>query len=50
MSEFDQEELEILEAVEAGNVTRAKDAAEIQQRHQAYAEAMFRKDARINKR
>ena len=48
MSEFDQEEQEILEAVEAGNVTRVKDTAEIQERHQAYAEAMFRKDAPIN--
>ncbi len=48
MSEFDPEEQEILEAVEAGNVVRVKDTAEIQERHQAYAEAMFRKDAPIN--
>lgn len=48
MSKLDHEEREILEAVESGNVKRSKDAAEIQKRHQQYAEAMFRKDARIN--
>ncbi|EAR22123.1 hypothetical protein [Nitrococcus mobilis] len=48
MSKLDEEEREILEAFEAGNVKRAKKAAEIQKRHQEYAKAMFRKDARIN--
>ena len=48
MSELDQEEREILEAYESGKVIPAKDAAEIQKRHQEYAEAMFKKDARIN--
>lgn len=48
MKELDQEESEILEAYESGQVNRAKDAAETQKRHQKYAEAMFRKDARIN--
>jgi predicted DNA binding CopG/RHH family protein len=48
MNKLDQEEREILEAFESGNVKRAEDAAETQKRHQQYAEAMFRKDARIN--
>ncbi len=48
MSKLDQEEQEILEAFEAGEVKRVNNAAEIQKRHQEYAEAMFRKDARIN--
>ena len=48
MSKLDQEEQEILEAYESGTTKRAKNATQIQQRHQEYAEAMFRKDARIN--
>ena len=48
MSKLDQEEREILEAFESGNVKRSKDADDIQKRHQEYAQAMFRKDARIN--
>ena len=48
MNKLDQEEREILEAFVSGNVKRSKDAAETQKRHQEYAEAMFRKDARIN--
>jgi predicted DNA binding CopG/RHH family protein len=48
MSKLDQEEREILEAFESGNVKRSKDAGDIQKRHQEYAKAMFRKDARIN--
>jgi predicted DNA binding CopG/RHH family protein len=48
MSKLDQEEQEILDAYESGKTKRAKHAAETQQRHQEYAEAMFRKDARIN--
>ena len=48
MSKFDQEEREILEAFKSGNVKRTKDAGKTQKRHQQYAEAMFKKDARIN--
>jgi predicted DNA binding CopG/RHH family protein len=48
MSNLDQEEREILEAFESGKVKRTKDAVQTQKRHQEYAEAMFRKDARIN--
>ena len=48
MNKFDQEESEILEAFESGMVKRAKDSSDIQKRHQLYAEAMFKKDARIN--
>lgn len=48
MNKLDQEEREILEAFVSGNVKPSKDAAETQKRHQEYAEAMFRKDARIN--
>ena len=42
------EEKEILEAFDSGNVQRSKNAAEAQRRHKQYAEAMLRKDARIN--
>lgn len=48
MSKFDQEENEILEAYEAGELKRSKGASQTQKRHKEYAEAMFRKDARIN--
>ncbi len=48
MSKLDQEESEILEAFKSGKVKRAKDATETQKRHQQYAAAMFKKDARIN--
>ncbi len=48
MNTLDREELEILEAFESGNVKRSAEAAETQGRHKEYAEAMFRKDARIN--
>jgi len=48
MSKLDQEELEILQAVESGKIKRAKGSSDIQKRHQVYAEAMFKKDARIN--
>ena len=42
------EEREILEAFEKGKLKRSKKAASTQKRHQEYAEAMFKKDARIN--
>jgi len=48
MNKLEQDERELLEAFEAGELERAPDAASTRKRHQAYAEAMFRKDARIN--
>ncbi len=48
MIKLDKEEREILEAFESGNTNQSEGAAEIQVRHQAYAQAMLRKDARIN--
>lgn len=48
MSKLDQEEQEILDAFESGATRRAEGAAGIQHRHREYAEAMVRKDARIN--
>ena len=48
MIKLDQEESEILEAFESGNVKQAKSASETQKRHKEYAKAMFKKDARIN--
>ncbi|MFT5098884.1 MAG: putative DNA binding CopG/RHH family protein [Planctomycetaceae bacterium] len=48
MNKLDQEESGILEAFESGKVKRAKNSSDIQKRHQQYAEAMFKKDARIN--
>ena len=48
MNKLDKEEREILEAFESGNVTRSKNAARTQKRHKEYAEAMLKKDARIN--
>lgn len=48
MSKLSKEEKEILEAVESGKVQTSKNASSIQTRHKAYAEAMLKKDARIN--
>jgi predicted DNA binding CopG/RHH family protein len=48
MSRLGRDERELLEAFEAGELKRPPDAADIQKRHQKYAEAMFKKDARIN--
>ena len=48
MNKLDKEESEILKAFESGKVKRAKDSSGIQKKHQKYAEAMFKKDARIN--
>ncbi|MCL7751630.1 antitoxin [Guyparkeria hydrothermalis] len=48
MNRLDDEEREVLEAFEAGALKRAEQADEIKQGHQTYAEATFRKDARIN--
>jgi predicted DNA binding CopG/RHH family protein len=48
MSKLSSEEREILDAFEDGKLKRSKEAANTQKRHQEYAEAMFKKDARIN--
>ena len=48
MSKLSSEEREILEAFEKGKLKRSKKAGNTQKRHQEYAEAMFKKDARIN--
>ena len=48
MNKLSSEEREILEALEKGKLKRSKKAANTQKRHQEYAEAMFKKDARIN--
>jgi predicted DNA binding CopG/RHH family protein len=48
MSKLNQEEREILSAFEAGELKRSKSSGKIKKQHQEYAEAMFKKDARIN--
>ena len=48
MSKLNKEERELLGAFDAGKLKSAVDAGETQARHQSYAEAMLRKDARIN--
>lgn len=48
MDKLDPEEIEILEAFEAGETMRVKDKDALVQRHKEYAAATFRKDARIN--
>jgi predicted DNA binding CopG/RHH family protein len=48
MTKLSQEEKEILEAFEAGKLKRTKGSRKLLERHQEYAEATFRKDARIN--
>ncbi|WP_341938827.1 CopG family antitoxin [Marinimicrobium sp. C2-29] len=48
MSKLDKEEQEILEAFDAAELQRAPDFEARKVRHQQYAEAMFKKDARIN--
>ena len=48
MSKLTGEEREILEAFEKGKLKRSGKTKDTQKRHQEYAEAMFRKDARIN--
>jgi predicted DNA binding CopG/RHH family protein len=50
MVELDQEESEILEAFEAGQLQRSINADELLKRHQEYAAATFRRDARVNVR
>ena len=45
---LDDEEQEILSAYEAGKTTRVADTVNLLARHREYAEATFRKDARLN--
>lgn len=48
MNMLDDEEREILEAFDNDKLKQAADTSAIKNRHQTYAEAMFKKDARIN--
>lgn len=48
VDKLDEEEQEILTAYEAGKTTRVADAMSLLARHREYAEATFRKDARLN--
>ncbi len=48
MSKLDKEEREILEAFESGKLKTVKNVKEQIKKHQAIAEATFKKDARIN--
>ncbi len=48
MSKLDHEEKEILEAFESGKLRRVGNPTQEIKRHQAIAEATFKKDARIN--
>lgn len=46
--QLDAEEQEILDAFESGKMLRAGDAEETRARHQTYAAATLKKDARVN--
>ena len=48
MSGLDKEEQEILDSYDAGELQRVPEFDERKAQHQKYAEAMFKKDARIN--
>lgn len=48
MSKLDREESEILKAFEQGKLKRTKGSRQLLERHKQYADATFRKDARIN--
>ncbi|MCB1775940.1 MAG: antitoxin [Candidatus Competibacteraceae bacterium] len=48
MNKLDSEEKEILEAFESGQLKLAKEVSKKIAEHQKYAEATFKKDARIN--
>lgn len=48
MAKYDEEEAEILAAYESGKTTSVPNATKLLARHQEYAAATFRKDARIN--
>ena len=48
MSKLPSEEREILDAFGKGKLERPENAVSTQRRHQEYAAAMFKKDARTN--
>jgi predicted DNA binding CopG/RHH family protein len=48
MNKFDAEEEDILEAFEKGVLKRSENAVEEIRQHKIVAEAVFKKDARIN--
>ncbi len=48
MSNLSQDEKEILDAFESGNVKSIKQSKKLIERHKQYAKATLRKDARIN--
>ena len=48
MNNLDSEEKAILEAFENGRLKQVKGASKILSEHKKYAEATFKKDARIN--
>ena len=48
MSRLDKEEQEILDAFDTGDLKLSPDSEDRKLRHQQYADAMFKKDARIN--
>jgi predicted DNA binding CopG/RHH family protein len=48
MARLDKEEKEVLDAFDAGKLKRTRGASKAIERHKTYAEATYRKDARIN--
>ena len=48
MNKLNREEKEISEAFNSGKLKRSRNAAKEIERHKSYAEATFKKDARIN--
>jgi predicted DNA binding CopG/RHH family protein len=48
MTKLDKEEREILHAFESGKTRSSHDSEQTRERHQDYALAMLKKDARIN--
>ena len=48
MARLNKEEKEILDAFDAGKLERARGAPKQIERHKEYAEATYKKDARIN--
>ncbi len=48
MSKLSREEQDILNAFEQGRLQRTADGQEIARRHRSYAEALVKKDARVN--
>jgi predicted DNA binding CopG/RHH family protein len=48
MSKLSREEQDILDAFDQGRLQRPPDGQEIARRHRSYAEALVKKDARVN--